>query len=104
MILNRINMKMPADRPVKIIQFGEGNFLRAFVDWMVQEMNDKTDFNGNVAVVQPIEFGMVEKLNEQEGLYTVILKGLKDKKGVKDVTLIDSISKASILFLISMNT
>jgi tagaturonate reductase len=86
-------MKMPADRPVKIIQFGEGNFLRAFVDWMVQEMNDKTDFNGNVAVVQPIEFGMVEKLNEQEGLYTVILKGLKDKKGVKDVTLIDSISK-----------
>jgi tagaturonate reductase len=60
---------------------------------MVQEMNDKAAFNGNVAVVQPIEFGMVEKLNEQDGLYTVVLKGIRDKKGVKDVTLIDSISK-----------
>lgn len=93
MNLNRSNMNMPAERPVKIIQFGEGNFLRAFVDWMVQNMNEKTDFNGNIAVVQPIEHGMVDKLNEQDGLYTVILKGLKDKKGVKDVTLIDSISK-----------
>ncbi len=86
-------MKKPADRPVKIIQFGEGNFLRAFVDWMVQEMNDKAGFNGNVAVVQPIEHGMVDKLNDQDGLYTLVLKGIKDKKGVKDVTLIDSISK-----------
>jgi tagaturonate reductase len=93
MKLNRSNMKKPAERPVKIIQFGEGNFLRAFVDWMVQEMNDKAGFNGNVAVVQPIEFGMEDKLNEQDGLYTLVLKGIKDKKGVKDVTLIDSISK-----------
>ncbi len=86
-------MNLPAERPVRIIQFGEGNFLRAFVDWMVQEMNDKAGFNGNVAVVQPIEFGMVDQLNEQDGLYTLVLKGIKDKKGVKDVTLIDSISK-----------
>ncbi len=86
-------MKMPAERPVKIIQFGEGNFLRAFVDWMVQEMNDKAAFNGNIAVVQPIEVGMVDKLNQQDGLYTLVLKGIKDKNGVKDVTLIDSISK-----------
>ncbi|WP_291858225.1 tagaturonate reductase [Marinilabilia sp.] len=93
MKLNRSNMNKPAERPVKIIQFGEGNFLRAFVDWMVQEMNDKAGFNGNVAVVQPIEFGMVDKLNQQGGLYTVVLKGIKDKKGVKDVNLIDSISK-----------
>jgi tagaturonate reductase len=86
-------MKMPAERPVKIIQFGEGNFLLAFVDWMVQEMNDKAAFNGNIAVVQPIEVGMVDKLNQQDGLYTLVLKGIKDKNGVKDVTLIDSISK-----------
>jgi tagaturonate reductase len=91
MKLNRTNMKMPAERPVKIIQFGEGNFLRAFVDWMVQQMNEKTDFNGGVKVVQPIEHGMVDKLNEQDGLYTVVLKGIKDKKGVKDVTLVDCI-------------
>lgn len=41
--------------PEKIIQFGEGNFLRAFVDWIIYNMNQKTDFNGSVVVVQPIE-------------------------------------------------
>lgn len=41
--------------PERIIQFGEGNFLRAFVDWIVYNMNQKTDFNGSVVVVQPIE-------------------------------------------------
>ncbi|MGQ1889888.1 tagaturonate reductase [Thermophagus sp. OGC60D27] len=93
MKLNRSSMNMPANRPVKIIQFGEGNFLRAFVDWMVQEMNEKADFNGNVIVVQPIEKGMIDRLNEQDGLYTLILKGIKDKKSVKDIHLIDSISR-----------
>ena len=41
--------------PEKIIQFGEGNFLRAFVDWIVWNMNAKTNFNGSVVVVQPID-------------------------------------------------
>ena len=49
--------------PERIIQFGEGNFLRAFVDWIVYNMNQKTDFNSSVVVVQPIEKGMVEWLN-----------------------------------------
>ena len=46
-------------RPERIIQFGEGNFLRAFVDWIIYNMNEKTDFNSSVVVVQPIEKGMV---------------------------------------------
>ena len=41
-------------RPERVIQFGEGNFLRAFVDWIISYMNEKTDFNGRVVVVQPI--------------------------------------------------
>ena len=49
--------------PEKIIQFGEGNFLRAFVDWIIWNMNQKTDFNGSVVIVQPIERGMVDWLN-----------------------------------------
>ena len=57
-------------------------------------MNEKADFNGNVAVVQPIETGMTDRLNDQDGLYTLILKGIRDKKGVRDVKLIDSISTA----------
>ena len=52
-----------AQRPERIIQFGEGNFLRAFVDWIIYNMNQKTDFNSNVVVVQPIDKGMVDMLN-----------------------------------------
>ena len=52
--------------PEKIIQFGEGNFLRAFVDWIVWNMNKKTDFNGSVVVVQPLAGGMVDWLNGQD--------------------------------------
>ena len=61
--------------PERIIQFGEGNFLRAFVDWIVYNMNQKTDFNGSVVVVQPIEKGMAEWLNGQDCLYHVNLQG-----------------------------
>ena len=39
-----------AVRPERIIQFGEGNFLRAFVDWIISNMNEKTDFNSSVVV------------------------------------------------------
>ena len=49
--------------PTKVIQFGEGNFLRAFVDWIIWNTNQKTDFNAGVVVVQPIEKGMVDMLN-----------------------------------------
>ena len=55
-----------AVRPERIIQFGEGNFLRAFVDWIIFNMNEKTDFNSSVVVVQPIERGMIDMLNEQD--------------------------------------
>ena len=61
--------------PEKIIQFGEGNFLRAFVDWIVWKMNQKTDFNGSVVVVQPLAGGMVDWLNGQDCLYHVNLQG-----------------------------
>ena len=44
------------ERPIKVLQFGEGNFLRAFVEWIIQGMNDAGVFNGNVAVVQPMPF------------------------------------------------
>ena len=54
--------------PEKVLQFGEGNFLRAFTDWMIDEMNGKNLFNGKVVVVQPLETGLVEMLNEQDGL------------------------------------
>lgn len=62
--------------PEKVLQFGEGNFLRCFVDWMFHRLNESGHFNGSIVVVQPIEMGMVDMLNEQDGLYTVYLRGL----------------------------
>ena len=81
-------------RPERIIQFGEGNFLRAFVDWIIYNMNEKTDFNSSVVVVQPIERGMIDMLNEQDGLYHVNLQGLDKGEVVNDLTKIDVISRA----------
>jgi tagaturonate reductase len=80
--------------PEKVIQFGEGNFLRAFVDWIIWKMNQKTDFNGSVVVVQPIEKGMVECLNGQDCLYHVNLQGRENGKSVNTLERIDVISRA----------
>lgn len=92
MKLNRTN-KAVAKAPERIIQFGEGNFLRAFVDWMVDEMNQKADFNSSVVVVQPINKGMVDMLNEQDGLYTLVSKGIKNGEAIKEFQLIGSVSR-----------
>ncbi len=81
-------------RPEKVIQFGEGNFLRAFVDWIIFNMNEKTDFNGSVVVVQPIEKGMIDMLNGQDCLYHVNLQGLDNGEPVNSLTKIDVISRA----------
>lgn len=83
-----------AARPERIIQFGEGNFLRAFVDWIIFNMNEKTDFNSSVVVVQPIERGMIDMLNAQDCLYHVNLQGLDKGEVVNDLTKIDVISRA----------
>ena len=79
--------------PERIIQFGEGNFLRAFVDWIVWNMNEKADFNSSVVVVQPIENGMVDMLNEQDCLYHLNLQGLDKGKKIDSLQLIDVISR-----------
>ena len=80
--------------PEKIIQFGEGNFLRAFVDWIVWNMDQKTNFNGSVVVVQPIERGMVDWLNGQDCLYHVNLQGRENGESVNTLERIDVISRA----------
>lgn len=76
-------------RPEKIIQFGEGGFLRGFVDWMIQKMNDNGSYSGNVVVVQPIKDGMCDVLTSQNCCYTHIIRGVE---GV-DKTLVNSISR-----------
>lgn len=63
------------NRPVKVLQFGEGGFLRGFIDWMIHKMNNSGEWSSNVIVVQPIANGLCDKLNSQNGLYTHIIRG-----------------------------
>lgn len=82
-----------ASRPDRIIQFGEGNFLRAFVDWIVWKTNQATDFNAGVVVVQPIDRGMVDMLNEQDCLYHLNLQGIDKGQAVDSIDMIDVINR-----------
>lgn len=79
--------------PVKVIQFGEGNFLRAFIEWQIQQMNNKGLFKGSVALVQPIERGMIDRLDEQNNNYTVVLEGLLEGKKVQSDEIITAIDR-----------
>ena len=77
----------------KVIQFGEGGFLRGFVDWIIQVTNENTDYNAGVVVVQPIEMGMCDKLEEQNCVYTHIMRGMKNGVPTVEKKLVDSISR-----------
>ena len=90
--LNRKNVQA-VKYPEKIIQFGEGNFLRAFVDWIIWKTDKATDFNAGVVVVQPIDRGMVDVLNEQDGLYHLNLQGIDKGTPVDSLDMIDVISR-----------
>ena len=76
-------------RTERVIQFGEGGFLRGFVDWMLQKVNDNSNFDGSVVVVQPIEQGMCDMLSAQDCVYTHVCRGVE---GV-DTTVVDVISR-----------
>lgn len=80
--------------PEKVIQFGEGNFLRGFVDWMIHELNKQGLFNGKVVAIQPTPHGkVVPKLNRQDGLYTLALRGVLEGQLIDRVEIISSISR-----------
>lgn len=80
-------------RTEKIIQFGEGGFLRGFVDWIVQLTDESSDFDASVVVVQPIEKGMCDMLEAQNCVYTHIMRGMKDGVPTVEKKVIDVISR-----------
>ncbi len=91
-VLNKSILYQPVpERKIKILQFGEGNFLRAFVEWIIQDLNDKGAIEAGVAVVQPMPFGRVADLAAQDGLYTLRLEGIDNGKKVKSSRIIDVI-------------
>lgn len=92
-MVNITDRRSPIRRPEKILQFGEGNFLRAFADWMFDIANETTGFNGNVVLVQPIRQGMADMINNQNGLYTTVIRGIQDGEQLEELRLIDSVSR-----------
>ena len=79
--------------PEKVLQFGEGNFLRAFVNYWFDLANEKADWNGKCVLVQPIAPGLAKMINEQEGLYTLYLRGSQNGQKVDDKRVISSVSR-----------
>ncbi|MBQ7920763.1 MAG: tagaturonate reductase [Lachnospiraceae bacterium] len=66
------------ERPIKVVQFGEGNFLRAFVDYMIDIANEQGKFDGDIVLIKPIEFGNLDMFHAQDCQYTVSLRGIVD--------------------------
>ncbi|MBB6056471.1 tagaturonate reductase [Tolumonas osonensis] len=80
--------------PEKIIQFGEGNFLRAFVDWQIDQLNEYTSLNAGVAIIRPIDTAFPPSLSTQDGLYTTVIRGLNEQgEAVRHTRLIRSVTR-----------
>ena len=80
--------------PIRIVQFGEGNFLRAFVDWMVDQTNRGGFTDSGVAIVQPIPLGMCDALQAADNRYHVLLRGIEDGRTEESLYPIASISRS----------
>jgi len=80
------------ERPIKVLQFGEGNFLRAFVDYMIDIANERGEFDGDIVLVKPIEFGSLERFHKQESQYTVQLRGIQDGTAQKINRIVTSVT------------
>lgn len=80
--------------PTKIMQFGEGNFLRAFIDWQINHLNKESDLNAGISVIRPIDYDALPLLNTQDGLYTTIVRGINEAgEAVENVEVIDCVNE-----------
>lgn len=83
------------DLPIRILQVGDGNFIRGFIDWMIYELNRKTAFQGSIVSIQATPRGKtVSKLQRQNNLFTLLLRGIQDGKIVNEKHIVDSIAKS----------
>lgn len=93
MQINKLMYKEFKDYPERIIQFGDGNFLRAFPDWIVHRMNKDLNFDSGILVVGPRKNNKVYELNDQDGLYTLMLKGIRRSEIIDENLIINSITR-----------
>ncbi len=77
----------------RVLQFGEGNFLRGFVDWMIDKLNKENGGDYGVTIVQPLTGGLVDKLNAQDGRYSLYLRGLLKGEKVEETRIVDCVTR-----------
>ena len=83
-----------ADWNGTLLQFGEGNFLRGFVDYFIDCANERMGLDNKVIVVQPIKSGLADVINRQDGLYHLYLRGGEPSAPQVQSRLVSSISRA----------
>src|SRR5690554_5427144 len=91
--INEVVEKVYGNYPERILQFGEGNFLRAFVDWMVDNANKNGDYKGSIVICQPIANGLADLINQQDGVYTLAMRGIENGEAVEKIRQITSVSR-----------
>ena len=91
--VNETVEKVYGNYPEKVLQFGEGNFLRAFVDWMIDKANRDGVYQGSIVLCQPIEKGLKDMINAQDGVYTLAMRGSENGQAVENIEVITSVSR-----------
>src|SRR5258708_28272701 len=92
--LNRVTASLPQQHPIKVLQFGGGNFRRAFADWMIDLVNEHANFNGAVQIVQSTTSGKGDLINEQQGLFHLVVNGIKNGNSFQEMRLITCVNGA----------
>lgn len=92
--LNRLNANLTEIAPERILQFGGGNFLRGFVDWIFDDLNKNDIFNGSAVVVKPTQGGNYDDLDRQNGLFHVVLDGIAQGERISRIDLVQSVSRS----------
>jgi len=86
-------IKQRQRRPIRVLQFGEGNFLRAFADYIIDCSNEAGVLDSNVVIVKPIDYGTLDKFDQQDNFYTVILRGIKNGQSSVETRVVSCIQK-----------
>lgn len=92
-MINDVIEKKYGNYPEKVLQFGEGNFLRAFVDWMIDKANRDGIYRGSIVLCQPIAQGLKDMINAQDGVYTLAMRGAENGQPVENIEVITSVSR-----------
>lgn len=91
--INECIKKSNGQYPEKILQFGEGNFLRAFADWMIDLANTQGFYQGSIVLCQPIAQGLKDTINSQDSMYTVAMRGIENGTAVEKFHQVTSVSR-----------